>query len=322
MTKILVTGAAGFIGGNFVDWYHTKYPDHMIIGADAMTYAANPSTIQYFNKHSDKLLTVDLADEAQVRTLFSIHNFDAIFHFAAESHVCNSIETPRKFFKANVESTFNLLEELRMVDFKGRIINICTDEIYGELGPTGKFNENTTLAPTSPYSGTKACQKLLADVYYHTYGLDIINVAPSNNFGPRQHLEKLIPRVVKQILSNSPVTVYQSGTQIRDWLFVFDHCEAIDLVFTKGRAGDMYCIGGNKELMNLEMIREIHSSIVEATGVNNSISMVYTNDRPTDDLRYAIDTSKIEQLGWKPKIENFRQYLLLTVKSIIDSLKT
>lgn len=319
--KILVTGAAGFIGGNFVDWYNSQYKDHVIIGADAMTYASDPTTIEYFKHNPQNLLVVDLSDEVQVRSLFDSHSFDTVYHFAAESHVCNSIETPRKFFKANTEATFNLLEELRIRNFKGRFINVCTDEIFGELGLSGKFNEQTNLAPTSPYSSTKACQKLLSDAYYHTYGLDIVNVAPSNNYGPRQHVEKLIPRITNQIITNQPLTVYQSGEQIRDWLFVKDHCEAIDVVTNKGKSGEMYCIGGNNELSNLQMIREIHNSVVEVTGSNFNITMKHTMDRPTDDFRYAIDNSKINGLGWYPKVENFRMNLLLTVKSFIDRLK-
>jgi dTDP-glucose 4,6-dehydratase len=325
MRKILVTGAAGFIGGNFVDYWHKKYPQDKIIGIDALTYASNANAVEYFNKNPYDLIQGDLTKDHEVRFFVDLLSKQAltphyIFHFAAETHVCRSIEGPGKFVQTNIIGTFNLVEELRLGGYKGRLINILTDEIFGELGlEETAFTERTNLAPTSPYSASKAAQKLLADAYGHTYGLDVVSVAPSNNFGPRQHEEKLIPRTIGKILNNQPVTIFKPGTQVRDWLYVLDNCEAIENIALKGKTHELYCVGGDYELSLPAIIEEVYLSLERNTKKKFKRNVIMTDGRPTDDLRYALDITKVRnEIGWAPRVDRFKEYLDTTVKYYLE----
>lgn len=305
--RVLVTGAYGFIGSNLVLNLLENEPSLTVYALDSMTYAARPdylfSTLE--NRGDQKLrfkaISADVNEPRSLELNLSVTQPDVIFHLAAESHVCRSIEGPRQFVQTNVVGTFNLLEAIRIGCPNTRLVHVSTDEVFGELLKNEPpFSEDTQIAPRSPYAASKAASDHLVMAYHHTYGLNATVTNCSNNFGPNQHEEKLIPKTIAAILSSKPVSVYGSGQQVRDWLWVDDHCEALRYVAARGLAGKRYCIGGENERTNLDVIQDVLMAVREATGQPFDASLVHTNDRPTDDQRYAIDCSSMKSLGWAP----------------------
>ena len=306
MTSILVTGGAGFIGSCFVRHMLKKHPDYKIINLDALTYAGNIENLDDIkNNPNYKFVHGDICDRNLVRELTS--QVDCIVNFAAESHVDNSIKHPEIFVKTNVEGTLNLLQAAK--EFKiERYLQVSTDEVYGSLGKTGYFYETTPLAPNSPYSASKAGADLLVRAYFETYKLPTLNTRCSNNYGPYQYPEKLIPFFISKLLRGEKVPVYGDGLNVRDWLYVYDHCEAIDRVLHKGKIGEVYNIGGHNEKTNLE----ITHLILEAMGKDDS-SIEYVQDRLGHDRRYAISNDKItSELDWKPSV-TFEEGIKMTI---------
>ncbi|PYI52105.1 dTDP-glucose 4,6-dehydratase [Paenibacillus flagellatus] len=291
---IWVTGGMGFIGSNFILHMLREHPDYTIVNYDALTYAGDPDNVREAEPNPRyRFVRGDITDAEAVED--AMEGADAVVHFAAESHVDRSIADPAAFVRTNVLGTQMLLEAARRLGVR-RFVHVSTDEVYGTLGATGLFSETTPLAPNSPYSASKAGSDLLVRAYYHTYGMDVVTTRCSNNYGPRQHPEKLIPLVITRALRNLPIPVYGNGLNVRDWLYVEDHCRAVDLVLHQGRAGEVYNIGGGNELTNLEVVRRI---LDELGKPHSLIEMV--QDRPGHDLRYAIDASKLaSELGWRP----------------------
>ena len=297
--NILVTGAAGFIGANFVEFFVNKYPEYNVIVLDKLTYAGNMDNLK---KVIDKITFIqgDICDYPFVKELFEKHNINGVIHFAAESHVDNSIKNPFIFTETNVIGTHTLLEVAKQVwgeGSKNKFVHISTDEVYGTLGEEGYFTENTPINPNSPYSASKASSDLIARAYFETFKMNVTITNCSNNYGPYQHNEKLIPHMIKLAMNNEKLPVYGDGKNIRDWLYVEDHCEAIDLVFHNGRAGERYNIGGHNEKRNIEIVKLILKHL------NKSEDMIqFVEDRKGHDYRYAIDPTKIKnELGWEPK---------------------
>jgi dTDP-glucose 4,6-dehydratase len=298
MRRLLVTGGAGFIGSYFIRWMLDTYRANIhITNIDLLTYAGNMNNLTDMMGLSNyEFVQGDITDSAFVQCVMREH-YDVIVHFAAESHVDRSIEGPMSFYHTNVLGTAALLEAARKYGVE-RFIHISTDEVYGSLGRRGSFTELTPLSPNSPYSSSKASSDLAARAYYHTYGLPVIITRCSNNYGPRQYPEKLIPRIVTNALQDIPIPVYGDGGQIRDWLHVSDHCKAIDLIVHKGRAGEIYNIGANNETTNLEMVTRILDML------NKPHSLIrFVQDRLGHDRRYAIDANKMSnELGWHAEI--------------------
>ncbi|MHA1253738.1 MAG: dTDP-glucose 4,6-dehydratase, partial [Candidatus Helarchaeota archaeon] len=295
MKRILVTGGAGFIGSNFIHYILDERPEYKIINLDLLTYAGNLDNLKDIQKDDRyEFIKGDINDQNLVNKIMS--EVDYVINFAAESHVDRSIKTPKIFVKTNVEGTQTLLEAARKSDVE-RFIQISTDEVYGSLGPTGLFTESSQLMPNSPYAASKAAADLLVRAYHKTYGLDSIITRCSNNYGPYQFPEKFIPVIILNALNNSPIPVYGDGKYIRDWIYVLDHCSAILLVLEKGRAGEIYNIGANNEIMNIELVRLILKIM------NKPESLIkFVEDRPGHDRRYGIDASKIrKELNWSPK---------------------
>lgn len=293
MRRLLVTGGAGFIGSNFIRWMLETYGANIhITNLDVLTYAGNMNNLTDMMSLSNyEFVQGDITDSVLVHRILKEH-YDVIVHFAAESHVDRSIEGPMTFFQTNVVGTVVLLEAARKYGVE-RFIHISTDEVYGSLGSQGSFTELTPLSPNSPYSSSKASSDLAVRAYYHTYGLPVIITRCSNNYGPRQYPEKLIPRIVTNALQNIPIPVYGDGGQIRDWLHVNDHCKAIDHIVHKGRIGEIYNIGSNNETTNLAMTKRILDLL------NKPHSLIrFVQDRPGHDRRYAIDAAKLNELGW------------------------
>jgi dTDP-glucose 4,6-dehydratase len=293
-------------------------------GIDCITYAANPDSFKngIINHY------VDLRDRNQIAIVMKLVRPDLIINLAAASHVCNSITDPSEFMSSNIMGTFNLLDEFRLLNNGGRFIQISTDEVFGELFETmsedtlrdEKFDENWPISPRSPYAASKASADLICLAYYQTYGTDLIVTNCSNNFGPFQHKEKLVPSAISRILKSEPIRLYGDGSHIRDWIFVMDHCSAIDTIIEKGDPGERYCIGGDNELTNIEMCEQILLCMDELLGTKPGGSFEFTNHRPTDDYRYAIDCSKLKSLGWSPSI-NFKENLLNTCKWYVENKK-
>lgn len=298
MRHILVTGGMGFIGSNFIGYMLNTYPNILVTNADALTYAGNPDNAAAWQRSNRcRLIRTDITDSNQVEALFAQDSYDAIFHFAAESHVDRSISHPEQFVRTNVLGTFHLLEAARRYQIP-RFVHISTDEVYGTLGETGWFTEQSPLLPNSPYSASKAGSDLLARSYVHTYGLPVITTRCSNNYGPYQFPEKLIPTVIIRALQDEPIPIYGDGLNVRDWLYVGDHCRAIDAACQLGIAGEVYNIGGHEERTNLEMVE----MILKQLGKPSSL-IEFVPDRQGHDRRYAIDPSKTErELGWKPSM--------------------
>ncbi len=305
--KLLITGGCGFIGSNFIHYTLKKHPDYSIINLDKLTYAGNPDNLKSLESNQNyTFIKGDICDKILANNL--VAKVDAIMHFAAESHVDRSIESSDIFVKTNVIGTHTLLEAARINGNK-RFHHISTDEVFGSLEAEGKFNELTPYDPRSPYSASKAASDHLVRAYFHTHQLPITISNCSNNYGPYQHPEKFIPLFITNLLENKNIPVYGDGLNIRDWLHVEDHCEAIDTIFHKGKIGETYCIGGECEKTNLEITKLI---LKEFNKDSNWIEFV--EDRKGHDMRYAIDASKIKQeLGWTPK-HTFEQGIKETIQ--------
>jgi len=328
---ILITGAAGFIGSNFVYHYLNNHPDRTIIGFDKLTYAGNLENLSAIpGSQRDRFIFVhgDICDSDTVEKVFQNYQIDGVINFAAESHVDRSIRDPRIFLKSNILGTCVLLDAARAFwgngefpDNKTRFVQISTDEVYGSLGPRGYFTEETSLDPHSPYSASKASADLLACAYHDTYGLPVIITRCSNNYGPYQFPEKLIPLIITRALNHQSLPVYGDGRQIRDWLYVRDHCSAIDLAYEKGQCGGVYNIGGNNEMENISLIQLLLSILREETGDEDIDEKLiqYVTDRPGHDRRYAIDSGKIQrELGWRPETR-FSDGLKMTVRWYLNN---
>jgi len=306
--SILITGGAGFIGSHVVRRMVTNYPDTQIFNLDALTYASNLALLNDCKDQSNyNFVHEDINNFDLLKSLFKQYNFDAVIHLAAESHVDNSIKNPFAFAQTNIQGTLNLLEAARQHwgnnAKQQRFYHISTDEVFGSLGSEGYFTETTAYDPRSPYSASKAASDHLIRAYYHTYGLPVVLSNCSNNYGPGQHPEKLIPLMIKNIIAQKPLPVYGKGENIRDWLYVEDHAQAIDLILHQGSLGETYAIGGNNEQKNIELvlflIHVVDEKLKRPKG--DSLSLIeFVNDRLGHDYRYAIDTTKIEsKLGWK-----------------------
>ena len=306
--SILITGGAGFIGSHLVRRMVNKYPNSQIVNLDALTYAANLALVSDCERASNyQFVKEDINHFEGLRMLFTKYNFDAVIHLAAESHVDNSIKNPFAFAQTNIQGTLNLLEAARQHWGNNaqnqRFYHISTDEVFGSLGTEGYFTEKTSYDPRSPYSASKASSDHLVRAYFHTYGLPVVLSNCSNNYGPGQHSEKLIPLMIKNIVAEKPLPVYGKGDNIRDWLFVEDHAEAIDLILHKGKPGETYALGGNNEQKNLDLvhhlIQQVDNKLSRPEGTSLKL-IEFVTDRLGHDYRYAIDASKIEkELGWK-----------------------
>lgn len=299
MKKILITGGAGFIGSNFVKLVLKKHPEYKVINLDALTYAGNLQTLQDIEKKPNyRFVKGDIGDHALIEKLFA-EGLDYVVNFAAESHVDRSILDPEIFVKTNVLGTQVLLNVARKAwgtDTTKRYLQVSTDEVYGSLGATGYFTEDTSIATNSPYSASKAGADLLVRAYYETFKLPVVTTRCSNNYGPYQFPEKLIPLMISNVLENKKLPVYGDGKNVRDWLHVADHCEAIDIVLHKGKLGDVYNIGGNNEKENIYIVK----LLLKELGKPESL-IEYVKDRPGHDRRYAIDASKMKrELDWAP----------------------
>ncbi len=326
----LVTGGAGFIGGNFV--LDAVARGIRIVNLDALTYAGNLDTLASLQGHPDHVFVHgDIGDRALVARLLAEHRPDAVVNFAAESHVDRSIDGPAAFIQTNVVGTLALLEAVRdhwrSLDGAAkdgfRFLHVSTDEVYGALGETGLFTETTPYAPNSPYSASKAASDHLVRAFHHTYGLPVLTTNCSNNYGPYHFPEKLIPLVIARALAGEPLPVYGDGRQVRDWLFVTDHCEAIRTVLAGGRVGETYNVGGNAEKQNIEVVETICALLDERRpredGRPRASQIAFVADRPGHDRRYAIDASKLrEELGWEPKY-SFERGIAETVDWYLDN---
>lgn len=314
--NILVTGAAGFIGANFVEYFANKYPDYNIVVVDKLTYAGNMNNLK---KVIDKIKfeQVDICDFEKMGEIFDKYNINGVIHFAAESHVDNSIKEPFIFTKTNVLGTHTLLETAKQKwgeESKNKFVHISTDEVYGTLGEEGYFTEKTPISPNSPYSASKASSDLIARAYFETYKMNVTITNCSNNYGPYQHNEKLIPHMIKLAMNNEKLPVYGNGRNIRDWLYVEDHCKAIDLVFHNGRAGERYNIGGHNEKRNIDIVKLILNHL------NKSEDLIeFVEDRKGHDYRYAIDPTKIKnELGWEPETK-FEDGIIKTIDWYLEN---
>lgn len=331
---ILITGGAGFIGSNFVPYFCEKYPEYKIINLDKLTYAGNLENLRSCeNMPNYSFVQGDICDADLIEKLFRENDVCGVIHFAAESHVDNSITGPRAFINTNIIGTFNLLDAARRhwMDAPGRIKpgyadarfhHISTDEVYGALGATGEFREDTPYAPNSPYSASKASSDFLVRAYHHTYGMNTTTSNCSNNYGPKQHNEKLIPHIISCALAGKSLPIYGRGENVRDWLYVMDHCRAIDLIFHQGRAGETYNVGGHNERNNITIVKTICSILDElrprADGKKYESQIEFVADRAGHDFRYAIDAGKLEQeLGWRAN-ETFDTGIVKTVKWYLD----
>jgi len=329
MKTLLVTGGAGFIGSNFISYFIEANPRCKILNLDRLTYAADLENLRDVeNSPNYEFIEGDICDRSLVTNVFMKNEIEGVIHFAAESHVDNSISGPEAFIKTNVMGTFTLLDVARLnwKNKKHRFLHVSTDEVYGTLGETGLFTEETPYAPNSPYSASKAASDMVVRSYFHTYGMNVVTTNCSNNYGPKQHMEKLIPTVIRKALSEQNIPVYGNGKNIRDWLFVLDHCKGIELCFNTGKAGETYNIGGRNEKKNLDIVLEICSLLdtvkPRANGKTYSELIKFVEDRPGHDLRYAIDATKIENtLGWKAE-ENFKSGILKTVRWYVDQAET
>ncbi|MQP51543.1 MULTISPECIES: dTDP-glucose 4,6-dehydratase [unclassified Flavobacterium] len=329
MKTILVTGGAGFIGANFVPYFIEKNPDYHLVNLDLLTYAGNLENVSEVENHPRyTFVKGDICDRSFVEDLFQKFQFHDVIHFAAESHVDNSISGPEAFIKTNVLGTFNLLDSARKlwmsapnqynIGFENsRFHHVSTDEVYGTLGETGLFEETTPYAPNSPYSASKAGSDMIVRSYFHTYGMNVVTSNCSNNYGPKQHNEKLIPTIIRKAISGENIPIYGDGKNVRDWLYVLDHCKGIELAFKKGKSGETYNIGGRNERNNLYIVDVVCSILNELqpkTEGKYQDQITFVKDRPGHDLRYAIDATKIEnELGWKAD-ENFESGIKKTIE--------
>jgi len=325
----LVTGGAGFIGSNFIPYYLEHNPEHHIVNLDLLTYAGNLENLSDVGTNPRyHFVKGNIGDYALLDQLFADYNFTGVFHFAAESHVDNSISGPLAFIETNINGTFNLLEIARKYWMQSpgvfgagkeqhRFLHVSTDEVYGSLGDTGLFTEETPYAPNSPYSASKASSDFLVRAYHHTYGMNVVTTNCSNNYGPKQHKEKLIPTIIRKAIAGEPIPIYGDGKNIRDWLYVVDHCKGIALAFAKGKTGETYNIGGKNERNNLYIVGKICELLDSKKPMKKGLSykdlLSFVTDRPGHDRRYAIDASRIEtELGWQAD-EDFESGINKTV---------
>lgn len=328
MRNILLTGTAGFIGSNFVPYFLHKYPEYTLINLDLLTYAGNLENLKECEGNPRyKFIKGDICNRELVEFIFSEYDIQGVIHFAAESHVDNSIKNPAVFVQTNINGTFTLLD----VAYKywmdkpftckakyqdARFHHISTDEVYGTLGESGFFTESTPYAPNSPYSASKASSDMIVRSYQETYGLNSVITNCSNNYGPKQHDEKLIPTIIRKALLKQPIPIYGDGKNIRDWLYVLDHCKGIDLVYHNGKSGQTYNIGGRNERTNLQIVDRICTILDEKMPTTKSYKelITFVEDRSGHDRRYAIDATKIEtKLGWSAE-ENFESGIVKTVE--------
>lgn len=328
MKNLLLTGTAGFIGSNFVPYFLEKYKDYTLINLDLLTYAGKLENLKECqNNPRFKFIKGDICNQELVQFLFAEYDIQGVIHFAAESHVDNSIKNPEIFIQTNINGTFNLLETAykcwmekpfvyREKYQNCRFHHISTDEVYGTLGECGFFTENTPYAPNSPYSASKAGSDMLVRSYHETYGLNTIITNCSNNYGPKQHDEKLIPTIIRNALAGNKIPIYGDGKNIRDWLYVLDHCKGIDLAYHNGKSGQTYNIGGRNERTNLQIAYKICELLDRYKPKDTSYKeqITFVEDRAGHDRRYAIDASKIEnELGWKAD-ENFDTGVIKTIE--------
>ena len=330
MKAVLVTGGVGFIGSNFILFMVREHPEIAIINLDALTYAGNPENLRSIEGEANyHFIKGSITEKILISKLLRQWNIDTIVNFAAESHVDRSILGPEAFVETNIKGTFVLLDEARKFwleenkNDQHRFLQVSTDEVYGSLGETGFFTEDTPFAPNSPYSASKAASDHLVRAYHHTYGLNVLTTNCSNNYGPFQFPEKLIPLMIHNAINGKELPVYGDGKNIRDWLYVTDHCMAIDLVLQKGTFGETYNIGGHNEWTNLDIVNlicnvideKLHRSGNEVT----SRQIRFVKDRPGHDKRYAIDAGKIErEMGWTPKI-HFEEGIRLTIDWYLEN---
>lgn len=329
---LLVTGGAGFIGANFIRFLLDAHPGYPLVNLDLLTYAGRRENMEGF---ADALgytfVKGDICDRSLVESLFEKYNFGGVIHFAAESHVDNSISGPEAFIRTNVHGTFILIDVARNHWMErpfmakegqsdGRFLHISTDEVYGSLGAEGLFTETTPYAPNSPYSASKASSDMIVRSYFHTYGMNTVTTNCSNNYGPLQHDEKLIPTIIRNAVLGKPIPIYGDGLNVRDWLYVTDHCKGIWLAYQQGRSGETYNIGGRNERNNLYIARTICEILDEKQPLSSGSYkdlITFVSDRPGHDRRYAIDASKIEkELGWKAA-ENFETGISKTIDHYI-----
>jgi dTDP-glucose 4,6-dehydratase len=336
MKTILVTGGAGFIGSNFVPYFIENNSDYHLVNLDLLTYAGNLKNVSEVANHPRyTFVQGDICDRNFIEELFQKYQFHDVIHFAAESHVDNSISGPEAFIKTNVLGTFNLLDTARKLWMStpnhyntgfenSRFHHVSTDEVYGTLGETGLFKETTPYAPNSPYSASKAGSDMIVRSYFHTYGMNVVTTNCSNNYGPKQHDEKLIPTIIRKAISGENIPIYGNGKNVRDWLYVLDHCKGIELAFQKGKSGETYNIGGRNERNNLYIVDKVCTILDEMKPKMSGSykeQITFVKDRPGHDLRYAIDATKIEtELGWKAD-ENFETGIVKTVEWYIKKFQ-
>ena len=351
MKTILVTGGAGFIGSNFVPYFLQKYPDYRLVNLDLLTYAGNLENLKEVEEHPRyRFVKGDIGNRELVEYLFEEFDIQGVIHFAAESHVDNSIQNPGIFVETNVNGTYTLLDvaykywmekpfryrlKFKIQNSKlPRFHHISTDEVYGTLSddPNELFTEETPYAPNSPYSASKASSDMLVRSYHHTYGMNTVITNCSNNYGPKQHDEKLIPTIIRNALTGNSIPIYGDGKNIRDWLYVLDHCKGIDLAFHRGKAGESYNIGGRNERSNLQIVDTVCNLLDQLYPPQNNSKLkiqnptlesyksliTFVDDRAGHDRRYAIDATKIErELGWKAD-ENFESGIVKTIKWYVE----
>ncbi len=303
---ILITGGAGFIGSNLVHHWRRRHPGDLILVLDKLTYAADPHQIE--GLEGVDLVVGDIQNLELARHLIERHKVKKIFHLAAESHVDRSIAGPAEFIQTNLVGTFSMLEAARQAwagDQACRFLHISTDEVYGSLGETGKFHEGMAYAPNSPYSASKAGSDHLVRAYHHTYGMNVVTTNCSNNYGPRQHPEKLIPLAITRMAKGEPIPIYGDGQNVRDWLYVEDHCLALEVAMLNGVAGETYCVGGDNEQRNLDLVDLLCDTVDAHLGRPQGTSRklkAFVEDRAGHDRRYAIDATKTQrELGWRPE---------------------
>ena len=337
MKSILITGGAGFIGANLVEYLVEKYPEYKIVVLDLLTYAGDLNNLKSVkNAPNYSFIKGDICNRMLVEQIFEENNIKGVIHLAAESHVDNSIENPNIFIETNVKGTFNLIDiaykywmHKPFVFKKGyensKFLHVSTDEVYGTLGETGLFTEKTPYAPNSPYSASKASSDLIVRSYFHTYGMNTVITNCSNNYGPKQHNEKLIPTVIRKALLGEKIPIYGDGKNIRDWLYVKDHCVGLTMVFHQGKNGETYNIGGKNECNNnyiSSRICELLDELIPKEKGSYKNQIAFVEDRAGHDYRYAIDASKIEnELGWQAE-ENFESGIVKTVTWYLEKYKS